>query len=372
VGARRTILAARIFERASLRLAGVAVVAVGVFAGTASSAAAWNHGYSISIVEGVTTLPEDSILSTSASAPEHVTVTLRILRGGAVVAQDTDEGGAWLSQVPQVGEAVTLEAPTGSGQVVGSVVYDGLPSMEAGVCAGSTNFSGQRTPGTEVEGSFFTLVPHSSYVATRHGGVAQITSLVGSAFGGNFLEPLALGETVSAVERRQEPLAGGATFTYQSETQRAVGACPVPPPPPSPPPPSPALSGSILKLRHITLARLVRFGLSDEVSINQPGTVVQDLYLQQGSVPASASSVGHVHGGHRHGRRRHKPKALLLARGSASAASPGTVRVTLDLTPQGRRRVRHAHSIKAVLVTTLHAGSGAKLSLGRRAIALHR
>lgn len=354
-------------RHAARRIAGVALLVLGALGVAATPATAWSSSYSISIVEGVTTLPEDSILATSASAPGHTSVTLRILRAGEVVAQNTGEGGAWLSQVPQVGEAVTLEAPSGSGQIVGSVVYDGLPTMEPTVCAGSTNFSGQRTTGTEVEGSFFTLLPHTSYVASRLGGTAQITSLTGSTFGGNFLKAPAFGQTLSALERERTPLPGGQTFTYESETQRPVGACPVPSPPAPPPPPPPALSGSILKLVRTTLLKLLRFGLTDQVAINQPGTVTQDLYLQNGKIPATAAAVEH-----RGRRHKHRPAALLLAQGSATATTAGTVSVELKLTSAGRRRLAHARTAHVVLVTALHSTSGAKLSLGRRSITLHR
>ncbi len=354
-----------------VRAAAVLLLALGVLGASARAAAASHMpAYSISVVEGVTTLPEDSILSTSASAPDHVSVTLRILRAGSTIAQNTSEGGAWLPQVPQVGEAVTLEAPTGSGQLVGSIVYDGLPSMDPTVCAGSTNFSGQRTPGTEVEGSYFTLVPHSSYVATHHGGAAQITSLVGTAFGGNFLTAPALGQTLS-VREHVTTVTDGISFTYESETDRPVGSCPPPPPPPPAPAPPPALSGTLLKLPHTSLRNLLRSGhLTDQVTINQPGTVTQDLYLENGTIPAAASTASVKH---RHTRRRrHKPAATLIAAGSTSATVPGTVGVTLKLTARGRRRLEHAHNVRLVLVTTLHATTGAKLNLGRRSISLHR
>jgi hypothetical protein len=356
--------------RVRARTAVVALLTLGVL-GTNTTAAVASHmpSYSIKVVEGVTTLPEDSILSTSASAPDHTSVTLRILRGGSTIAQNTSEGGAWLSQVPQVGEVVTLEAPTGSGQLVGSIVYDGLPSMDPTVCAGSTNFSGQRTPGTEVEGSYLTLVAHPSYVATHHGGNAQITSLVGSSFGGNFLTAPSTGQTLS-VSEHVTTVASGISFTYESETERPVGACPLPPPPPPAPAPPPALLGSILKLPHATLRSLLRSGhLSDQVTINQPGTVVQDLYLENGTLPASAS-VASVK--HRHRRHKHRPPATLVAAGSTSAKAAGTVGVTLKLTARGRRRLAHVHDARLVLVTTLNAASGAKLNLGRRVIALHR
>jgi hypothetical protein len=230
---------------------------------------------------------------------------------------------------------------------VGSVKYDGLPSMDPTVCAGSANFSGQRSENEEVEGSFYTLVVHPSYVAKRSGGDAQVTALAGSVFAGNFLMPLALGETVQAREHLKTALAGGATFTYTSENDRPVGACPTPPSPPPPPPPPPALHGSIFKLVGTTIHKLLRSGWTDQVTINQAGTVTQDLYQVDGAVPASASSHRK---GHRHKR---KPPALLLARGSASATTAGTVKVLLRTTAKGRRVLSHSHSMRAELVTTL-------------------
>ena len=80
------------------------------------------------------------------------------------------------------------------------------------------------------------------------------------------------------IESVEKPLAGGATFTYTSENDRPVGACPVPPPPPAPPA-IPALQGSIFKLAHITIHKLLKSGWLDQVSINQPGTV-NDLMTQ--------------------------------------------------------------------------------------------
>jgi hypothetical protein len=358
-----------VFGRASC----VALLVAGACAVSAAPAAAWEEEpkapeYSLKVVEGETTVPEESILSTSGSVrvphTSNVPVSLRIVHNGLTVAQDTEkEGQAWLSQVPQVGDVVYLESPAGN--VVGSVVYDGLPSMEPTVCAGSTNFSGQRSANEEVEGSFYTLVPKLTYTAHRRGGEAQITSLSGASFAGNFLTPLALGETVRAVEHLKTSLAGGATFTYTSENDRPVGACPVPPAPP-PPPPVPALQGSIFKLMRTTILKLLRSGWLDQVTINQPGTVTQDLYQLGGAVPATASAHGK---GHSH---RHKPPAPLLARGSASAAAAGEVNVLLRVTAKGRHMLRHSRRVRGVLVTTLKAQSGAKLNLETRTVTLDR
>jgi hypothetical protein len=40
-------------------------------------------------------------------------------------------------------------------------------------------------------------------------------------------------------------------------------------------------------------------------------------------------------------------------------------------TAKGRRKLKSAHSLKAVLITTLHSSSGARLNLARRTITLH-
>jgi hypothetical protein len=330
--------------------------------------------YSLSITEGESTLPEYEIVSTSGSVHPSAPVAVSIVRNGIVVARNSNnEGGVWLSQTPQVGDVVNLESPVGN--VVGSVVYDGLPSIDPTVCAGSTNFSGQRSGGETVEGGYYSLEVHTDHYGNTSlrrtsSGNAQVTVLSGSAFGGGFLTALSSGETVWASESLQTPLAGGATFTYSSENARPVGACPAPPPAPAPPPPPPALFGSLGKLVRISIHRLLLSGWVMQVSINQPGTVTEDLYEQGGALPAIAASAGR-HGKHKAHPRR-QPPALLLARGVTVAGSAGTVSVTLHATSSGRRKLKHTGSVKAVLITTLHSNSGAKLTLERRTLVLHR
>ncbi|HTD57808.1 MAG TPA: hypothetical protein VK672_02840 [Solirubrobacteraceae bacterium] len=327
--------------------------------------------YSLSIVEGANTQPEDSIEHVSASVSSKVEVAVSITHNGLVVAQDKGDGGAWLSQVPQVGDLVTLA----SAGFTTAVTYDGLPSLEPTVCAGSTTFAGQRTLGYTVEGGYYTVVPHPSYFAHREGGQAQVQVLSGSSFGGNFLKPLVGGETVYAIESLTSLLPGGATFTYESRNDRPVGGCP--PPPPPPPPPPLALAGSLVKLVRTSIHKLLHSGWSTHVTINQPGTIVEDLYQHAGFLPAFASRSKHTLKGAPQGaqarkHRRHTPPALLLARGTATSKAAGTVTVTMHLTSAGRRLLKHAHSAKVVLITTLTAGSGAKLALERHFLTLHR
>jgi hypothetical protein len=346
------------------------LAAYAVTAMLAAPAGAWEDNkapeYSLSVVEGADTQPEDSIEHVSAGVNSKAEVTVSLTHNGLVVEQNKGEGGTWLSQVPQVGDVVTFA----SEHFATSVTYDGLPSLEPTVCAGSTDFSGQRTAGYTIEGGYYTVVPHPKYFARRNGGLAQIQVLTGSSFGGDFLTPLVSGETVYAVESLTSPLEGGATFTYSSEYDRPVGGCPPPPPPPPTPAPL-ALAGAFAKLTPITIAKLLHFGWSTHVTIDQPGTIVEDLYQHSGVLPAFAATSKHTLRGT--GKRPHKePKALLLARGTATAKAAGTVTVTMYLTSAGRRRLKHAHSAKVVLITTLTASTGAKLALERHSLTLHR
>ncbi len=354
------------FTRICLPL-GTSALALCALAAPASASAPSPSHYSLSIVEGETTQPEDSIVSVSGSVHPRASVAISIIRGGTVISRSTgNEGGVWMSQVPQVGDDVTLESPIGT--TVGSVIYDGLPSIDPTVCVDSANFSGQRSAGQTVEGGYFTEVanatPYGTNFERQGSGQAQITALTGSTFGGSFLAPLALGQTVFASESLETPLAAGAVFTYSSENDRPVGACPAPPAPPPPPPPPPALQGSIFKLPHSTILSLLKSGLRDQVTINLPGKVTQDLYMQGGTLPAYAA-----------GRSKHHkkpPPALLLARGTVTAGSAGTVTVLLKLTSQGRHKLKAAKLVRAVLVTTLDSDSGTKLNLARRTVLLHR
>lgn len=322
--------------------------------------------YTLTVSEGETTLPEFSIDGTSANVNVGGSVALSIVRNGTVFARSTGGSGyAGTSQVPQVGDVLSMESPVGT--PVGAVVYDGLPSMDPTVCAGSANFSGQNSPGETVKGKYVTLTPRVERYGTSEQesniGRAQVTILSGSTFGGSFLAPLMPGQTVTAMESLETPLAGGAVFKYESENSRPVGACPVvvasvPPPPP------PALQGAILKLLHTTIHNLLTHGWRNHVTINQPGTVTQDLYLRGGKLPAYAATST---GGHHH----KTPPALLLARGITTAKSAGTVSVLLRPTVKGRRRLKSAKKLTVVLVTTLHSSSGAKLNLPRRTVTLH-
>jgi hypothetical protein len=343
----------------------LAMLAAGALA-VPASAKSGPPVYTLKITEGETTLPENPIEYTSGSVSNESQVQVSIVRGGLVIARShPGNGNTGMGQVPQAGDLVNLESPVGT--VVGSVVYDGLPSMDPTVCAGSTNFSGQNTLGQTVKGKAVALAlqieKYGSSVVESKFQRAQVTMLSGTTFGGSFLSPLEIGQTVTAIESLETPLAGGAIFDYVSENSRPVGGCPPVVVPPLPPPPPPALAGLVLKLPHFTILSLLKSGWHDHVTINQPGTVTQDLYLEGGTLPAFAASSNH---------HKKPPPALLVARGAVVASSAGTITVSLKLTKRGRLKLKSARNAKLVLITTLHSQSGAKINLGRHTISLRR
>jgi hypothetical protein len=340
-----------------------AAAALAMMASPAAASAA--PIYSINVIEGSTTSPSYSESGTygyvnGPAAESRITIT----HAGAVVAENTGPF-AIVPQVPQVGDVVTLESPPKSAGSV-SITYDGLPTMDATVCAGSSNFTGQRDAAFAVQGGFFTLAttPYhgEAFTSATAFGTARVTALAGSSFAGSFPSALTTAQTVYASQEQKSTLPGGATLEYFSENERPVGACPAAAVTPAviaaPPAKLPALKGALLKLTLPSILKLLKSGWLIHVSINQPGTVIQDLYLQNGKLPAQAS--------------RHEPAATLVARGATTAKKAGTVTVHVRVNTKGRRALKHLKHAKLVLITTLRSSSGVRISLGHRALSLKR
>ncbi len=356
--------------RRSLRASGVAALTLVALCVGASPAWANSHGtqYTLEVTEGENTIPAiEPVAGTVAKVDPEAPVAVSIVRNGTTVYKgEGNNGWAGVPQVPQSGDAVVLESPLG--HVIGSNVYDGLPTIDPSTCVGSTTFEGNNTSGFTVEGSYVTYTVLS---ARRHDvqksgyGQAQVKSLTGSSFGGSFLTAIGAGATVMATESLKTSLPGEATYTYISErVEPANKTCPAPPSPPPPPPPAPLvtpLQGALLTLGHTRIRTVLKSGYRDHVSINQAGTVTQELFLRGGKLPATAA-------------RRHKktPPALLLARGTARASAAGTVGVVLKLTPAGRRKLKSSGRLNAILVTTLRTGNGQIDTLAPKSLTLHR
>ncbi len=196
-----------------------------------ASARAWSSGYELRIKEGESTLPEhEAVAATSATDPEgsRTEVVLSIVRAGTTVYRAIGEGGAWLQQVPQLGETVDFESPAGT--PIASVVYDGKPTLASSVCAGSSEFSGEDSGGDTVEGFYSRYQlrrdPYGRVNGTERTqfGQAQVKTLSGSSFGGNFLQALELGQDVTAVESIETLLGNGSTYTSRANSSAPSAA----------------------------------------------------------------------------------------------------------------------------------------------------
>jgi hypothetical protein len=331
-----------------------------------ASASASSHGtqYTLEVTEGENTIPQyESVAGTVARVEPSAPLAVSIVRNGKTVYENEGYGWAGVPQVPQAGETVVLESPVG--HVIGSDVYDGLPTIDPSTCMGSTNFEGENTSGFTVEGSYITLTLLSArkHEVERSGfGEAQVKSLTGTSFGGSFLAPIAPGATVMVTESLKSALPGEATYTYMSERVEPANArCPAPPPPPPAPPLVTPLRGALVALGHSKIRIVLKSGYRDHVSVNQAGTVTQDLFLRGGKLPATAA-----------GHHKKQPPALLLARGTAKTSAAGTVSVVLKLTAAGRRKLKSAGRVNAILLTTLRTANGQVDTLAPKSITLHR
>jgi hypothetical protein len=349
-------------------LAGLLAVALPALSGfTPASAWANSHGtqYTLEVIEGENTIPQyESVAGTIAKVEPGAPVAVSIVSGGTTIYKNEGYGWASVPQVPLPGQTVELESPIG--HVVGSDVYDGLPTIDPSTCVGSTNFEGDNTSGFTVEGSYITLTLLSARkheVKPSGFGVAQVKSLTGTSFGGSFLAPIAPGATVMVTESLKSALPGEATYTYVSErVEPANATCPAPPPPPPPAPLVTPLSGVLVSLGHSKIKLVLKSGYRDRVSINQAGTVTQDLFLRGGKLPAAAASH----------HKRKTPPALLLARGVTKTSAAGTVSVVLKLTAAGKRKLKSARSLNAILLTTLRTAGGQVDTMAPKSLTLHR
>jgi len=174
--------------------------------------------YELSIVGG-SAADGSSVAGTFAGADSDAPVELVIVHNGAVVVSGTN----FTTQTPAVGDLVQVQSPPGT--TVAQITYDGLPTLDASVCAGSTSFSGQSTPNAPVSGSVYTS-QGTGYGGSGTQQVAQVGTPSGGSFSGSFLSPITLGETVEANESLDIPLSGGDELFYYSENDRPVGACP--------------------------------------------------------------------------------------------------------------------------------------------------
>jgi hypothetical protein len=144
------------------------------------------------------------------------------------------------------------------------------------------------------------------------------------------------------------------------EPQATAGAqfARVPTVPPIVPPPPPVTvdttrpDGTLPRRIEVRGRDLVREGkLSNTVVVNEPATVRQGLYLDDGSAPRALPAA------------KRKPK--LLGSGSATTARAGRVKVTIKVNAKGRKAFRRG-KVRVVLLTSLVDQAGNRRALPAR------
>jgi hypothetical protein len=151
------------------------------------------------------------------------------------------------------------------------------------------------------------------------------------------------------------------TFSEASLTEHVTGPpqSPTKPPASSPPPTTPPLTPPTPRPFQATLSAfarglgvrdLLRGRFTDSVVLTGPGSVEEDLFEDKGVVPAVATRAS----GARNNKNRRPRSALLLARGGASIAAAGAVKVTLLPTGAGKKALKKSrHGMQVVLITSV-------------------
>jgi virginiamycin B lyase len=132
-----------------------------------------------------------------------------------------------------------------------------------------------------------------------------------------------------------------------------------PAPPSTAPSPTPFQAAlSVFPLR-ATIRDLLRDGFSDSVVLTAPGSVSEELFSDNGVLPATASRTSAA----RHKKSKRHQAAMLLAKGVASTTTAGTVTVTLFPTAAGRKTLKKTrHSLRVVLITSVKDAKTGKVT----------
>ncbi|MBJ7331653.1 MAG: hypothetical protein JHC95_17290 [Solirubrobacteraceae bacterium] len=267
------------------------------------------------------------------------------LRGGVEIAAQT--------RTSQTGGSVSVKSgdvfnvlDTTTGDTILSYTYDGRPSLDATTCVGQTAFSGQRTGDSEIwlqeTGSL------SEYMKGTYQNGKLGTSGTGT-FSGQFPRALTAGRFLLMVQTLRVTDTTGANAWIEIYSSSAVAACPVPPvdapkPTPAPDTTKPTVGKAVLpKGNALKLANFLIKGFSTTVTINEPGTVTQQLFLNNGAKLTAKTAA----------KSKKKAKPVLLAKGSTVSKVAGKVKVKIKATKAGKKAIKGKRTVKAILVTTV-------------------
>jgi hypothetical protein len=295
-----------------------------------------------------------------AVADSSGTLRLEVIRGGAVVAAQDGTISVSLNVVPRPDDVLKL-TDTDTGAVYDTVVT-GLPTLDASVCGTPTAFSGRRDPDAEMDVG--AMIYHGTYDERNETLSGTIASQSGDLFSGTFPHALSAAWRVFLSETRTiRP-----DFTVYSSFSRKVGACPpaavvretptapapVAPAAPVAPdrrPPSARLATPTALFKPAAAYRALIAGtFTGTIVLDEPGTVEQKLYLDDGAKlpPATAAAK----------KKAKVKKPTVLGTGRAVARKAGAVKVTVRLSVAGKSRLRRSKTVKLALVTTVRDLAG--------------
>jgi hypothetical protein len=268
-------------------------------------------------------------------------------------------GGAVVPRIPgnvtvQAGDVFRIVRPE-DGAVLAQTTFDGQPTLSDATCVGQSGFVGTRTPDAAVSVRAFGAFEATTLgrYTPRKNNIGRVRTLGDGTFAGVFDEPLGAGDLIR-VSQTVETIAGGTHTTVDTSVTRVVGGCP-PPTPPVVDKTSPQITSFELGAPSSSVRSFLRFGLKNFVGINEPGTVSQSLYLDNGAkLPATSAKAK---------RKNPKPKLVLLATGRTRSSIAGVVKVTLKPTKAARTALKGKTSARVVLLTTVRDLAGNTVSL---------
>lgn len=295
---------------------------------------------------------------------------LDLVRGGATVASATGPGFVRLAPAAlAAGDALVLTDVTTAASR--TATFTGQPTLSAPGC-GAAGFSGTREDGSTVD--------VSAGLGADSVPTVQLFG-AGTSFAGSFAKALRTGWSVQAAQARVID----AGFTVFDAVGAVVGGtCPgvapaapvvvapapvvVAPAPVAVPaavtdavPPTASLTMPVLFSRPaLAYKALIGGKLTGALTVDEPGSVTQTLYLDDGATLPKATAAAD-----------RKKAATVLGTVATKVKAAGTVPVTIKVSKKGRARLRVGQT-KLALVTVVRDAAGNARTLPARRFAVLR
>jgi len=281
------------------------------------------------------------------------TIRLEVLRNGTIIASDSSSSGYASADVMLFsllsGDVATVRE---NGVLIGSVTYDGLPSIAANACVGSSSFTGVQSNEATVS------------LASASSNSAVWTQL--NPFKVTLQHPLAAGDWVYVATQQTI----GALHVEET-TDADVGACPAPPPPPSVPPvrpplppPAPPTDPQVLDALELAVDRT-----GGRLRTQNPATLAKKKTL---NLPFRFSEAGLAKLRLTAPGARTHSKPVVIGSGAAQVLAAGERTVPVKLTAAGRKLLARARTVKLTLKATFAPQRGGKSQSSTATITLKR